>query len=78
MQRWHFVCGLALLAVLLLVWAAYAAVQTAALALSVRLARGVDDAAAQSLNTSRLAVVGSTIRLALQRYRSFFGRLLEA
>jgi hypothetical protein len=49
-----------LLAVLLLVWAAYAAVQMAALALSLWLGRGVDGAARQSLNTSRLAIVGST------------------
>jgi len=54
-----------LLAVLLLVWAVYAAVQLAALALSLWLGRGVHDAARQSLNTSRLAIVGSTALFAV-------------
>ena len=54
-----------LLAVLLLVWAAYAAVQMAALALSLWLGRGADEAARQSLNTSRLAIVGSTALFAV-------------
>ena len=49
-----------LLAALLLVWAVYVAVQTAALLLGLWLGRGVDRAARQSLDTSRLAVVGST------------------
>src|SRR5581483_5995293 len=52
--------GEVLLAALLLVWAAYAAVQLAALALSLSLGRGVDDAARRSLNTARLAIVSST------------------
>jgi hypothetical protein len=54
-----------LLAALLLVWAVYAAVQMAALALSLWLGRGVDGAARQSLNTSRLALVGSTALFAV-------------
>jgi hypothetical protein len=54
-----------LLAVLLLVWAVYAAVQTAALALSLWLGRGADGVASQSLNTSRLALVGSTALFAV-------------
>jgi hypothetical protein len=54
-----------LLAALLLVWAAYAAVQMAALALSLWLGRGADAAARQSLNTSRLAIVGSTALFAV-------------
>ena len=54
-----------LLAALLLVWAVYVVVQTAALVLGWWLGRGVDDAARQSLNTSRLAVVGSTALFAV-------------
>jgi hypothetical protein len=54
-----------LLAALLLVWAAYAAVQMAALALSSWLGRGIDGPARQSLNTSRLAIVGSTALFAV-------------
>ena len=54
-----------LLAALLLVWAAYVAVQTVALVLGLWLARAVDGAARQSMNTSRLAVVGSTALFAV-------------
>jgi hypothetical protein len=54
-----------LLAALLLVWAVYAAVQMAALILSLWLGRGVDGEARQSLNTSRLALVGSTALFAV-------------
>jgi hypothetical protein len=54
-----------LLAALLLVWAAYAVVQTTALVLGWWLRRGVDAAARQSLDTSRLAVVGSTALFAV-------------
>jgi hypothetical protein len=49
-----------LLAAMLLVWAVYVVVQTAALVLGLWLARGLDRAARRSLDTSRLAVVGST------------------
>jgi hypothetical protein len=49
-----------LLAAMLVVWAAYVIVQTAALLLGAWLGRGVDGAARQSLNTARLTVVGST------------------
>jgi hypothetical protein len=54
-----------LLAAVLLVWAVYVAVQTAALVLGLWLGRGIDDAARQSLDTSRLAVVGSTALFAV-------------
>ena len=54
-----------LLAALLLVWAAYVLVQTAALMLGWWLGRGGDAAARQSLNTSRLAIVGSTALFAV-------------
>jgi hypothetical protein len=54
-----------LLAGLLLVWAAYAIVQTAALVLGSWLARGVEAAARRSLETSRLAIVGSTALFAV-------------
>ncbi len=54
-----------LLAALLLVWAVYVVVQTAALVLGLWLSRGVDRAARQSLNTARLAVVGSTALFAV-------------
>jgi len=49
-----------LLAALLLIWAVYVAVQTAALVLGLWLGHGAGRAARQSLDTSRLAVVGST------------------
>ena len=49
-----------LLAALLLIWAVYVVVQTVALILGLWLGRNVDRAARQSLDTSRLAVVGST------------------
>jgi hypothetical protein len=49
-----------LLAAMLLVWVAYVLVQTAAVILGLWLGRRVDRAARQSLDTSRLAVVGST------------------
>ncbi len=54
-----------LLAAILLVWAVYVAVQIAALVLGLWLGRGVDHAARQSLDTSRLAVVGSTALFAV-------------
>jgi hypothetical protein len=54
-----------LLAGLLLVWAAYVIVQTAALVLGLWLARRVGDAARRSLNTARLVVVGSTALFAV-------------
>ncbi len=54
-----------LLAALLLVWAAYVVVQTAALLLGLWLARGVDAAARQSLGTSRLLIVGSSALFAV-------------
>ncbi len=54
-----------LLAAILLVWAVYVAVQTAALVLGLWLGRGVDRAARQSLDTARLAVVGSTALFAV-------------
>jgi hypothetical protein len=54
-----------LLAAMLLVWAVYVAVQTAALVLGLWLGRGADYAARQSLDTSRLAVVGSTALFAV-------------
>jgi hypothetical protein len=49
-----------LLAAMLLIWVAYVLVQTAAVILGLWLGRRVDRAARQSLDTSRLAVVGST------------------
>src|SRR5437660_2082292 len=49
-----------LLAALLLIWAVYVVVQTAALVLGWRLGHGAGRAARRSLDTSRLAVVGST------------------
>src|SRR5437660_12278420 len=49
-----------LLAALLLIWAVYVAVQTAALVLGLWLGHGAGRAARQSVDTSRLAVVGST------------------
>jgi hypothetical protein len=49
-----------LLAAILLIWAIYVVVQTVALILGLWLGRNVDRAARQSLDTSRLAVVGST------------------
>jgi len=72
-----------LLAAILLVWAAYVVVQTAALIGSLWLARGVDAAARQSLDTSRLAVVGSTAFFAVLSLvlwsviAGFAGRQLE-
>jgi hypothetical protein len=54
-----------LLAAMLLVWAVYVVVQTAALVLGLWLGRGVGHAARQSLDTSRLAVVGSTALFAV-------------
>jgi hypothetical protein len=54
-----------LLAALLLVWAAYVVVQTAALVLGLWLGGGTDAAARQSLNTSRLLIVGSTALFAV-------------
>jgi hypothetical protein len=54
-----------LFAAMLLVWGVYVFVQTAALALGLWLGRGVDRAARQSLDTSRLAVVGSTALFAV-------------
>ncbi len=49
-----------LLAALLLIWAVYVVVQTAALVLGWWLGHGAGRAARRSLDTSRLAVVGST------------------
>jgi hypothetical protein len=54
-----------LLATLLMVWAVYVVVQTAALVLGLWLGRSVGPAARQSLNTARLAVVGSTALFAV-------------
>jgi hypothetical protein len=54
-----------LLAALLMVWGGYVVVQTAALGLGLWLGRGVDHAASRSLDTSRLAVVGSTALFAM-------------
>jgi hypothetical protein len=54
-----------LLAAMLIVWALYVVVQTAALVLGLWLGRGVDGASRQSLNTSRLAVVSSTALFAV-------------
>jgi hypothetical protein len=55
-----FNVGEGLLAALLLTWAVYVVVQCAALVLGLWLGRGADRAARQSLETSRLAAVGST------------------
>jgi hypothetical protein len=72
-----------LLAAILLVWAAYVVVQAAALMLSLWLARGVDQAARQSLDTSRLAIVSSTAFFAVLSLvlwsviAGFAGRQLE-
>jgi hypothetical protein len=55
-----FNVGEGLLAALLLTWVVYVVVQAAALLLGLWLGRGVDPAARQSLETARLAVVGST------------------
>jgi hypothetical protein len=55
-----FNVGEGLLAALLLTWAVYVVVQGAAMVLGLWLGRGADRAARQSLETSRLAVVGST------------------
>lgn len=72
-----------LLAAILLVWAAYVVVQTVALIASLWLARGVDPAARRSLDTSRLAVVGSTAFFAVLSLvlwsviAGFAGRQLE-
>jgi len=60
-----FNVGEGLLAALLLVWAAYVAVQTAALLLGLWLGHAVDEAARRSLDTSRLGVVGSTALFAV-------------
>jgi hypothetical protein len=54
-----------LLAAMLLVWAAYAAVQMAVVGLGLWLGRSGDAAARRSLNTARLAVVGSTALFAV-------------
>lgn len=50
-----------LLAAMLLVWAVLVAVQVAALALGLWLGLGADPAVKRSLDTARLAVVGSTV-----------------
>ena len=50
-----------LLAAMLLVWAVLAAVQVTALALGLWLGLGADPAVKRSLDTARLAVVGSTV-----------------
>ena len=54
-----------LLAAMLMVWAVYVVVQTAALVLGLWLGHSVDGTARQSLNTSRVAVVGSTALFAV-------------
>jgi hypothetical protein len=54
-----------LLAAILLVWGVYVIVQTAALVLGLWLGRGLERAAKQSLDTARLAVVGSTALFAV-------------
>jgi hypothetical protein len=72
-----------LLAAILLIWAIYIAMQAAALVISLWLSRGVDQAAGQSLDTSRLAVVGSTAFFAMLSLvlwsviAGFAGRQLE-
>jgi len=60
-----FTVGEWLLAAMLVVWAVYVVVQTAALVLGLCLALGVDGAARRSLDTARLAVVGSTALFAV-------------
>src|SRR5262245_31736765 len=55
-----FNVGECLLAALLLVWAVYVVVQTVALILGLWLGHGAGRAARQSLDTARLAIVGST------------------
>ncbi len=50
-----------LLAAMLVVWGVLVAVQVAALGLGLWLGRGADPAVRRSLDTSRLAVVGSTV-----------------
>jgi hypothetical protein len=60
-----FNVGEVLLAVMLLIWALYVAVQTVALALGWWLCRGVDDAERRSLDTSRLATVASSALFAV-------------
>src|SRR5207237_3457951 len=54
-----------LLAALLVVWGVFVVVQTAALVLGLWLGRGLDRAVRQSLDTSRLGVVGSTALFAV-------------
>ena len=54
-----------LLAAMLLAWALFVAVQVATLALGSWLGRDVDHAARQSLETARLAVVGSSVLFAV-------------
>ena len=54
-----------LLAAVLVVWALFVAVEVAALGLGLWLGRGVDRGARQSLETSRLAVVGSSVLFAV-------------
>jgi hypothetical protein len=54
-----------LLAAMLLIWAAFVAVQVVALGLGLWLGRGVDPAARRSLHTSRLALVGSSALFAM-------------
>ncbi|HEX7214066.1 MAG TPA: hypothetical protein VF578_07640 [Methylomirabilota bacterium] len=60
-----FNVGEALLAAMLLVWGLYVAVQTVALGLGWWLGRSVDNAARRSLDTSRLATVGSSALFAV-------------
>ena len=54
-----------LLAAMLLVWAVFVAVQIVALGLGLALGSGVDPAARRSLDTSRLALVGSSALFAV-------------
>jgi hypothetical protein len=54
-----------LLAALLLAWALYVVGQTAAVVLGLWLGRGLETAARQSLDTARLALVGSTALFAV-------------
>jgi hypothetical protein len=60
-----FNVGEGLLAAILLIWGLYVAVQTAALGLGWWLGRSVDNAARRSLDTSRLATVGSSALFAV-------------
>ena len=60
-----FTVGEWLLAAMLVVWAVYVVVQTAALVLGLCLGLGVDGAARRSLDTARLAAVGSTALFAV-------------